>query len=422
MAHTITSIVAREVLDSMGNPTVQVTTTADTGQTARSIVPSGTSTGVHEAFEMRDGDPKRFEGRGVLKACRNVNESIAPKLIGSDVVNQKKLDEALILLDGTKNKTKLGANATLGVSLSAARLGSRVSSVPLYQYLRTVYGLNKGTPKLPTPLFNIFNGGKHADTNLDVQELMVVPVSPTTFAEKLRAGAEIFHKLKQVLLAQGLDTDVGAEGGFAPDIESSDQAMEFIMTAIQRAGYQSGRDIKLAIDVGASTFFNEDKKYIVRVDNVILNAAGLTAHYERWLERFPLMLIEDGMAEDDWDGWKVLTGRLGKRLVLVGDDLFVTNIERLKKGLKLKVANAIIIKPNQVGTLSETVGTAKLAVDRGLDLVISHRSGDTPDPFIADLSVALNARFIKAGSVSRGERVAKYNRLLEIEDELQNSA
>jgi enolase len=411
----IKQIIAREILDSRGNPTVETKVILDDGTVAKASVPSGASTGIHEAHELRDGDAKRYGGQGVLTAVKNVNEKIAPKLIGTDIVKQSEIDEKMIELDGTENKKNLGANAILSVSLAAARAGAFSRGQELFEYLREIYGFqNKFS--LPTPSFNIFNGGKHADTNLDFQEFMILPLTKTPFKEKVRMGAEIFHELARVLKKGGFDTDVGAEGGYAPDIVSSVQAIEFIVSAIINAGYKPGVDIGIGIDVGSSELYNEESdEYVFKLDNAFYASANLIGLYEEWLKEFPIISIEDGLGEDDWAGWKKLTAELGDKIMLIGDDLFTTNINRFRKGLKEKVANAILIKPNQVGTLSETMECIRLAQKYNYKIMVSHRSGETNDDFIADLAVAVGADFIKAGSLSRGERLAKYNRLMEIE-------
>jgi enolase len=411
----IEKIVAREILDSRGNPTIETRIILDNGLSAKASVPSGASTGIHEAHELRDGDKKRYGGLGVLKAVNNVNDKIAKELSGIEIVKQSEIDEKMIALDGTDNKKNLGANAILSVSLASARAGALSRGEELYEYLHEIYGLqNKFS--LPVPSFNIFNGGKHADTNLDFQEFMILPLAKMPFHEKVRMGAEIFHELANVLKKGGFDTDVGAEGGYAPDIVSSVQAIEFIVSAIINAGYKPGHDIGLGIDVGSSELYNEESgKYVFKLDNAFYASANLIGLYEEWLQEFPIVSIEDGLSEDDWSGWKKLTMELGGKIMLIGDDLFATNINRLRKGLKEKVANAILIKPNQAGTLSETIECVKLAQKHHYKIMISHRSGETNDDFIADLAVAVGADFIKAGSLSRGERLAKYNRLMEIE-------
>jgi enolase len=412
----IKQIIAREILDSRGNPTVETKIILDDGSIAQASVPSGASTGIHEAHELRDGDKKRYGGLGVLQAVGNVNEQIAPALIGMDIIKQGEIDEKMIALDGTENKKNLGANAILSVSLAAARVAAISRHQELFEYLREIFGFqNKFF--LPTPSFNIFNGGKHADTNLDFQEFMILPLTNIPFREKVRMGAEIFHELANVLKKGGFDTDVGAEGGYAPDIVSSVQAIEFIVSAIINAGYKPGKDIGIGIDVGSSELYNEESgKYVFKLDNAFYASSDLVGLYQEWLKEFPIISIEDGLGEDDWSGWKKMTGELGDKIMLIGDDLFTTNINRFRQGLKEKVANAILIKPNQVGTLSETIDCVKLAQANNYKIMVSHRSGETCDDFIADLAVACGADFIKAGSLSRGERLAKYNRLMEIEN------
>lgn len=425
----IKNIFAREILDSRGNPTVETKVILDNGLTAKASVPAGASTGLHEAHEMRDNDKKRYGGLGVLKAVDNVNKKIAAKLKGLSVDKQQSIDELMIKMDGTADKKNLGANAILSVSLACARAAAASRNKELYHYLARTYGFDNKKFILPTPSFNIFNGGKHADTNLDFQEFMILPLkSPLPpfnkggkgdFAEKVRMGAEIFHTLGDVLRQAGFDTDVGAEGGYAPDIVSSIQAIELIIAAIVKAGYRPGSEVGLGIDVGSSQLYDRASgKYIFKLDQANFTANTLIGLYVEWFRKYPIISIEDGLAEDDWSGWSELTKELGEEILLIGDDLFVTNINRLRQGLKGKAANAILIKPNQVGSLSETIECVKLAQKHNYKIMVSHRSGETCDDFIADLSVAVGADFIKAGSLSRGERLAKYNRLMEIEENL----
>lgn len=415
----IKNIISREILDSRGDPTLETRVILENGVSAISGVPSGASTGIHEAWELRDGDKKRYGGKGVLNAVKNVTTTINDALAGKEISNQEEIDREMIKLDGTKNKNKLGANAILSVSLACARAASIDSGLELYEYLAKIYKFGKKFT-LPTPSFNIFNGGKHADTNLDFQEFMILPLKKTSFAEKVRMGSEIFHELGHVLKEAGMDTDVGNEGGYAPDIHSSIQAVEFIISAMLNAGYEPGRDIGLGIDVGSSGLYDQDKKkYIFKLDQAAFANNTLIGLYYEWFRKYPIISIEDGLAEDDWEGWRELTKVLGQEMLLIGDDLFVTNIERLRQGLKEKVANAILIKPNQVGTLSETMECIKLAQKHNYKIMVSHRSGETTDDFISDLAVAIGAEFIKAGSLSRGERVAKYNRLMAIEANLK---
>jgi enolase len=431
MSHNIKKITAREILDSRGNPTVECQVELDSGLKAKASVPSGASTGSHEALELRDGDKKRYGGLGVLKAAKNIEQKIAPELLGTDCTKQEDIDEQMLKLDGTKNKKKLGANAILAVSLACARAGSMAEKKELFEYLHTKYQIPNTKYHLPVPCFNIFNGGKHADTNLDFQEFMIVPhpnpllskervasgaSRERSCAETVRMGAEIFHELGHVLKEAGFDTDVGAEGGYAPDIYSSVQAMEFIMAATVRAGYKVGKDIGIGIDVGSSELYDlRSKKYIFKLDQASFATATLVDLYREWLKKFNVVSLEDGLAEDDWEGWQELTRELGDEVMLVGDDLFVTNVERLRKGVEKKVANTILIKPNQVGTLTETFACVALARKHNYKVFVSHRSGETTEDFIADLAVAVNADYVKFGSLSRGERVCKYNRLMEIE-------
>jgi len=413
----IKKTIAREILDSRGNPTVETKIILENGLSAKASVPSGASTGVHEAYELRDGDKKRYAGKGVLKAVQNVNTKIDKLLTGIDVNKQELIDEKMIKLDGTKNKKKLGANAILSVSLASVRAASLDAEMELYKYIHKTYKF-KGKFKMPTPSFNIFNGGKHADTNLDFQEFMVLPIKNISFKEKVRMGAEIFHELGFVLREAGFDTDVGNEGGYAPDISSSIQAIEFIMAAIINAGYEPGRDIGIGTDVGSCELYNKkEKKYIFKLDQAQFKSDTLIGLYNEWFRKFPIIAIEDGLDQDDWEGWRELNKELGEHMLLIGDDLFVTNIDRLRKGLKEKAANAILIKPNQVGSLSEAMECIKLAQKHNLKTMASHRSGETCDTFIADIAVGAHLDFIKSGSLSRGERLAKYNRLMEIEDD-----
>ncbi|MFH1522859.1 MAG: phosphopyruvate hydratase [Patescibacteria group bacterium] len=416
----IKQIIAREILDSRGDPTIETKIILESGISAKASVPSGASTGSYEAYELRDGDRKRYNGLGVLKAVKNVNTKIAPKLIGIDATKQEKVDELMIKLDGTKNKKKLGANAILSVSLACARAGSIFQKKELYEHISSLYKFKKDKYKVSTPCFNIFNGGKHADTNLDFQEFMIIPLKKNMkLSEMVRMGAEIFHVLGQVLKKAGFDTDVGNEGGYAPNIVSSIQAIEFIMAATINAGYKPGEDIGLGIDVGSSELFNsKNGKYIFKLDQANFTSNTLTGLYYEWFRKYPIVLLEDGLAEDDWSGWLELTKELGEEMKIVGDDLFVTNVDRLRRGLKEKVANSIVIKPNQAGTLTETIDCVKLAQKHNYQIMVAHRSGETCDDFIADLAVAIGAEYIKAGSLSRGERLAKYNRLMEIEEGL----
>jgi len=411
----MTGLSALEVLDSRGNPTVAVTAYTDKGS-GRAIVPSGASTGVHEAVELRDGDPKRYGGKGVTKAVGYVEGEIARRLKDFDVGDQKGLDEALIELDGTPNKSRLGANAILGTSLAVAHAAAQAKAVPLYRHLG-----GDSAALLPLPMANILNGGAHADTSVDLQEFMVCPVGAPRFSEAMRAVSEVYHALKGVLKKQGLATGVGDEGGFAPDLRSNEDALKLIVEAIQKAGYQPGKDVAIALDPAASEFYKEGK-YELKGEGRSLDAPALVKLYQDGSARYPIVSIEDGMAEDDWDGWKHLTGAIGDRIQLVGDDLFVTNVTRLQEGITRGVANSILIKVNQIGTLTETLDAIALARKAGYSAVISHRSGETEDTTIADLVVATGVGMIKTGAPARSERVAKYNRLLQIEAELGEAA
>ena len=410
----IVEIHAREILDSRGNPTVEVDLTTDDGYQGRAVVPSGASTGEYEALELRDGVSARYGGKGVRRAVENVNEIIPPEIIGQDVTAQAMIDRKMIALDGTENKSRLGANAILGVSLAAARAGAEVCGLPLYRYLG-----GAGSFLLPVPMLNVINGGRHADNNLDIQEFMILPSGAVSFTEAIRVAAEIFHSLRAVLKSRKLSTGVGDEGGFAPDLKQNSEAIELILSAIERAGYEPGMDAQIALDCAASEFYNQEKKiYVLTGEGKEFDSAGMVELYQSWLDRYPIVSIEDGLSEDDWEGWRLLTDRLGKRVQIVGDDLFVTNVERIRKGIELKVANSVLIKLNQIGTLTETLEAISLAQRSGYTTVISHRSGESEDPFIADLAVGSNAGLIKTGSVSRSERIAKFNQLIRIEEEL----
>jgi len=413
----IEEIHAREILDSRGNPTIEAEVSLVGGEVGRAAVPSGASTGEHEAVELHDEDRKRYGGKGVLKAVNNVNEIIAPEVNGMDALDQAELDSALIALDGTPNKSKLGANALLAVSLANARAAAAYLEVPLYKYLG---GPNART--LPVPMMNIINGGAHADNNVDFQEFMIVPVGAESFSESLRIGAEIFHTLKAVLKKKGYATSVGDEGGFAPNLRSNEEAIETILEAIVQARYTAGKDCLLALDPAASEFFEDGSYVFKKSDQRRLSSDQMVEFWKGWVEKYPIISIEDGMAENDWDGWKALTDQLGHRVQLVGDDLFVTNTEFLRQGIERGVANSILIKVNQIGTLTETLDCIELAKTSGRTAVISHRSGETEDPFIADLAVATNAGQIKTGSLSRTDRIAKYNQLLRIEEDLRGAA
>lgn len=414
---SIQKIHAREILDSRGNPTVEAEVTLDSGARGRSSVPSGASTGTREAVELRDGDTRRYGGKGVQKACAHVNREICDALIGMDAREQRRVDEKMIALDGTVNKERLGANALLAVSLATAHAAAADARLPLYRYLSGGHG----PYTLPVPMMNIVNGGAHADNNVDLQEFMILPVGAGSFAEALRFGAEVFHALKKVLQGRHLSTAVGDEGGFAPDLASNEAAIQLILEGIRAAGYEPGKDICIGIDA-ASSEFHEDGRYVLGSENKRLDAAAFTQMFADWVDRYPIISIEDGMAEDDWTGWRLLTERLGKRVQLVGDDLFVTNTTIIQRGIEQGVANAVLIKPNQIGTLTETLDAIALAKKSGYAAVLSHRSGETEDTTIADIAVATGAGQIKTGSASRSERIAKYNQLLRIEEAERGNA
>lgn len=417
MSTYIEDIMAREVLDSRGNPTIEVDVYLEDGSMGRSMVPSGASTGAFEAVELRDGDDSRYMGKGVLKAVENVNY-MAEHLVGMDALDQVALDEAMIAIDGTPNKGKMGANTILGISMANAYAAAESLGLPLFRYLGGVNGKT-----LPTPMMNILNGGEHADNNVDIQEFMIMPVGAKNFSEALRMGSEIFHNLKKVLQKKGLVTSVGDEGGFAPNLESNEEALEAIIEGIQAAGYRPGDDVRLAMDVAASEMYNKESgKYILKGEGKELTTDEMIDFYERLITKYPIISIEDGLDEEDWEGWKIMTERLGKKIQLVGDDLFVTNTERLKKGIDLGVANSILIKVNQIGTLTETLDAIEMAKRAGYTAIVSHRSGETEDVTIADLVVAMNAGQIKTGAPSRTDRVAKYNQLLRIEEYLGQTA
>jgi enolase len=412
----IRTVHAREILDSRGNPTVEVEVWLDSGAFGRAMVPSGASTGSREAVELRDDDDTRYGGKGVRQAVRNVTETIAPEIEGLEATEQAAVDRALLELDGTPNKSGLGANALLGVSLAVARSGADECGLPLYQYLG-----GPGARIMPVPMMNVLNGGAHADNGLDIQEFMIVPAGAGSFGEALRVGVEIFHALKKLLKDKGLSTGVGDEGGFAPVLPGNEAALDFVLRAVERAGYRPGEDVFLALDAAASEF-GERGRYRLRADHADKSREEMIAFYELLLSRYPICSIEDGLGEDDWEGWRALTERLGSRVQLVGDDIFVTSPAILQEGIRKRIANAILVKLNQIGTLTETLETIELAKRAGYGTIISHRSGETEDTFVADLAVAVNAGQIKTGSLSRGERTAKYNQLLRIEEELGPSA
>lgn len=416
---TIVDVLGREILDSRGNPTLEVEVLLESGVIGRAAVPSGASTGEHEAVELRDGDNERYNGKGVLKAVENVNEKIADELIDMDSVEQTEIDQLLISMDGTDNKAVLGANAILGVSLAVAKAAAETLELPFYKYIG---GVNART--LPVPMMNILNGGQHADNNVDIQEFMIMPVGADNFKEALRMGVETFHALKSVLKAKGYSTAVGDEGGFAPDLKSNEEAIEVILEAINKAGYKPGDDIALSLDPASSEMYSKDKNVyqFFKSDKSEKTAAEMIEFYENWVNQYPIFSIEDGLAEDDWEGWQLMTKQMGDKIQLVGDDIFVTNTDRLAKGIELGVCNSILIKLNQIGTLTETIETIEMAKRAGYTNVISHRSGETEDTTIADFAVAMGTGQIKTGSASRTDRIAKYNQLLRIEEELGDAA
>jgi len=413
----ISDIVARQILDSRGNPTVEVDVWLDCGAMGRAAVPSGASTGTHEAVEMRDKNPKIYGGLSVENAVRNVNEIMAPKLLGLDAIRQKEIDEFMIEMDGTPNKGKLGANAILGVSLATARAAATALGIPLYQYLGGVYAHT-----LPIPMMNVINGGKHGDSPIDLQEFMIMPVGAASLAEAVRMGAETFHALGKILKEMKLSVSVGDEGGYAPNLKSNEEPLQVMVQAIEKAGYEPGKDIYLAMDPAASEFFEDGKYHFKKSTGEVLSSAQMVDFYARLIDKYPIISIEDGLAEDDWDGWKLMTEKLGDRIQIVGDDLFVTNVERLKQGIEMGVANSILIKLNQIGTLTETLAAIETAKRAGYTAVVSHRSGETEDTTIAEVVVATNAGQIKTGSLCRSERIAKYNELMRIEEELGSTA
>ncbi len=419
----VKGVFAREILDSRGNPTVEVDVVLTDGSTGRAAVPSGASTGAHEALELRDGDKNRYLGRGVRKAVANVNTVLAPALKGKAAADQRALDGVMLAADGTETKSKLGANSILGVSMAVARAAAVAARVPLHTHLRRTFGVKSKEYVFPVPLMNILNGGAHADNNVDMQEFMIMPVAGGSFREALRAGAEVFHALKKVLKDNKYNTGVGDEGGFAPNLKSNEEAIQVILQAIQNAGYKPGKDIFLALDCASNEFFANDQ-YRLEGEVAIRDRSAdeMIAFYKEWVDKYPIVSIEDGLAEDDWSGWKRLTEKIGGKVQLVGDDLFVTNTKRLSDGIQRGVANAILVKVNQIGSLSETVDAVQMAQKAGYGVIISHRSGETEDAFIADLAVALNAGQIKTGSASRSERIAKYNQLLRLEESLGAAA
>ncbi|MCK5332320.1 phosphopyruvate hydratase [Candidatus Parcubacteria bacterium] len=422
MTNKIKKIQAREILDSRGNPTVEVEVLVENGIRAVAAVPSGASTGEFEAIELRDGDENRYDGKGVLTACDNVNKKISKILKGESVTSQRKIDKIMINLDGTENKSNLGANAILGVSLACARAGALSANQPLYKYLAKKFGFTSLGSKFPIPMFNIVNGGKHADSGLSVQEFMILPIGIKSVKERIRAGSEVFQNLKKILAGKGFATGVGDEGGFAPILDSHTQAFELIIEAIEKSGYVAGKDMALAIDAAANSFCDVDSnEYILKPENISLDHSRLITLYIEWIKKYPLISIEDGLNEDQWNQWKEAKMKIGKhneKIMIVGDDLTVTNTKRIQRAIDEKCANAVIIKFNQIGSLTETVEAIKLAQKAGWKVIVSHRSGETCDDFIADLAVASGADFLKAGSLSRGERLTKYNRLMKIEEEI----
>jgi enolase len=412
----IINIIAREVIDSRGNPTIEAEVYTEKGAVGSAMVPSGASTGIREAMELRDGDPARYKGKGVLNAIKNITEKIVPMIEGKDVTDQAGVDRMMIELDGTPNKAHLGANAILAVSMATARAAANEEGIPLYQYLG-----GEGPFQMPVPMMNIINGGAHADNSVDLQEFMILPVGASSLREAIRYGTEVFHSLKSVLANKGLGTTVGDEGGFAPDLSSNEEAIQVILEAIEKAGYRAGEDILLGVDAASSEFYRGGR-YTLASENKVLDSEEFLDYLMPWLDKYPIITMEDGMAEEDWDGWKLMTERLGKNVQLVGDDLFVTNTEILQEGIDKGIANSILIKVNQIGTLTETLAAIDMAKRAGYTAVISHRSGETEDTTIADLAVATSAGQIKTGSLSRSDRVAKYNRLMKIEDQLGSRA
>lgn len=415
----IANIHARQILDSRGNPTIEVDVITDNEYLGRAAVPSGASTGIHEAVELRDNDKKIYDGKGVLDAVKNVNTLISDELIGLDVADQAGIDHKMIALDGTENKSKLGANAILAVSLAVAKAAALEADLPLYRYIG---GTNATV--LPIPMMNILNGGAHADNKIDFQEFMAMPIGATSFSEALRWGVEIFHSLKSVLKKKGYSTNVGDEGGFAPNIQSNEEAIETVLAAIEKAGYKAGKDVAIAMDPAVSEMYNSEKKvyHFHKSDGKELSSEKMVEYWENWVRQYPIISLEDGMAEDDWDGWKLISEKLGSKIQLVGDDLFVTNVKRLQKGIDEHIANGLLVKVNQIGSLTETINAVTLAQHNGYNTIMSHRSGETEDTTIADLAVALNCGQIKTGSASRTDRIAKYNQLLRIEEILGENA
>lgn len=415
----IKKIFAREILDSRGNPTVEVEAELESGVKTMAAVPSGASTGTYEAVELRDGDPNRYHGSGVINAVNNVNRQIAEKVIGMEAADQKEIDRKMIKLDGTENKSKLGANAILGVSLAIARASSLESRIPLYEYIASYYKFKTKNYRLPIPMFNVINGGQHSDSGLSIQEFKIVPNGIKKFSEQLRSGSEIFHELKKLIASEGYSVGVGDEGGFAPKLESNAQALALIKKAIEQAGYEIGREVNVGIDAAANSFYNEhEEKYVFKPENSTLTREMLINIYNEWISKYSVISIEDGLNENDWEGWRMMNEKIGSKVMLIGDDLLVTNVERLKSAIEEGACNAVLVKVNQIGTLTETIECIKLAKKNKMKIVISHRSGETTDDFISDLAVGAGADYIKSGSLSRGERICKYNRLLRIEERI----
>lgn len=415
----ITSIKGREILDSRGNPTIEVEVELESGTKATAAVPSGASTGTYEALELRDGDPNRYEGLGVLNAVENINKKIAKEIIGMEAENQEEIDKKMIELDGTENKSNLGANAILGVSLAVCRASAIEQKMPLYKYIRENFGIRNSKFVIPVPMFNVINGGQHSDSGLSIQEYKIIPNGIATFKEQLRAGSEIFHALKKILASFGQSTSVGDEGGFAPKLESNAKPLEIINEAIEKAGYKKGVEVSTGVDAAANSFFDEKQaQYFFKPENAALSREILINIYNEWTQKYNVISVEDGLNENDWEGWRMMNEKMGGSTILIGDDLLVTNVKRLKQAINEKACNAVLIKVNQIGTLSETINCIKLAKKNKMKVVVSHRSGETTDDFIADLAVGTGADFLKSGSLSRGERICKYNRLLKIEEEI----
>lgn len=418
----IKKIFAREILDSRGNPTVEVEIELESGTKALADVPSGASTGTYEALELRDGDKSRYKGLGVQKAVANVIEKIAPEIIGMEVSAQQEIDKKMIALDGTENKSNLGANAILGVSLAICRVAAMEKNLPLYKHIAETYKLRVSNYKLPVPMFNVVNGGQHSDSGLSIQEYKVIPNGIATFKEQLRAGSEIYYKLKSIISSKNYAVSVGDEGGFAPKLENNSEPLELMKKAVEEAGYKFGPEVNLGVDAAASSFFNEqENQYLFKPENVVLSREMLINIYNEWTQKFNVISIEDGLNENDWEGWRMMNEKMGNRIMLIGDDLLVTNVKRLKQAIKEKACNAVLIKVNQIGTLTETIDCIKLARRSKMKIVVSHRSGETSDDFISDLAVATSADYMKSGAPCRGERICKYNRLLRIEEEISNA-